>query len=63
MDYAQMLEAVREMSANQLVIISDNDREFILGIDMLLEMEERIPASYIPRVEKIYAEFQRNQVL
>ena len=63
MDTDQMCRAVAEMSDNQLVIVSDSDREFILGLQMLIEMEERIPASYIPRVEKIYSEFQVNSVL
>jgi hypothetical protein len=50
------------MEAGQQLIISDSDREFVLGLALMLEMGEPISASYFPRVEKIYSEFQQNQV-
>jgi hypothetical protein len=58
-----MCAAVREMADNQIILISDADRELILGLALQLEMRERIPASYAPRVEKIYATYQQNQYL
>jgi hypothetical protein len=54
---------IRELADNQILLISDEDREFVLGIALQLEMQEPIPTSYLPRVEKIYAAYQRNQYL
>jgi hypothetical protein len=54
---------VQEMIENQIVIISDSDREFVLGIALLFETGEPVPASYGERVQKIYSAFQQNQYL
>ena len=63
MTYDEMCAAVREMADNQIMLISDADRELILGLALQLEMNERIPASYAPKVAKIYATYQQNQYL
>ena len=58
-----MISMVQEMVENQIVIISDSDREFVLGIALLFETGEPVPASYMERVQKIYSAFQQNQYL
>lgn len=63
MDYNQMCQAVTEMAENSMLILSDEDREFILGIHMMLEMQEKVPASYGERVARIYQAYQTNQHL
>lgn len=58
----EILGALQEMEQGQQLIISDSDREFVLGLALMCEMGEPVSASYFPRVEKIYREFQQNQV-
>jgi hypothetical protein len=56
-----MLEMIQEMAQNQIVIISDSDREFVLGLALLIETGEAVPASYAERVQNIYTSYQQNQ--
>jgi hypothetical protein len=62
-DYNEMCRMVRELSDNSILIISEDDREFVLGILLQLEMEEKVPASYGERVARIYRGYQENQFL
>lgn len=63
MTYEEMQAKVREMAENSMLIISDVDREFVLGIELLLGMNENVPASYGERVARIYQDYQQNQYL
>ena len=63
MDYNRMCVLIREMAENSMIIFSDEDREFILGLQTMLEIGESIPASYGERVARIHAEYEQNQHL
>ena len=45
---------ILELVDRQAMILSEADREYILGLHMLLEMEENIDAQHAPRVAEIY---------
>jgi len=57
---ARMREQVVELSTHQALIMNEDDLEFICGLQMLMEMEEPLDIQYADRVEKIYAQVQRN---
>lgn len=57
----QMKVRILDLGDRQALILNDNDREFILGLVMLIEMDEPIDAQYIQRVNSIYAEVQGNE--
>lgn len=59
----EAIQMVRELTDNQMMIVIDADREFILGINAMLDIGEDVSASYAPRVRSIFAEYQRNQYL
>lgn len=63
MDYEQMCAWIREMSENSMIIVSDDDREFILGLSAMLEIGEAIPASYGERIARIHLDYEQNQHL
>lgn len=57
------LEAVREMNDNTVMILDDDDKEFVMGIALMLEMNEPVSTSYAPRVEAIYKKYRYHQDL
>lgn len=56
----EMQARVMELSENSALILSDDDREFILGLKILIEMEERLDEHFAPRVAKIYQQTSQN---
>jgi hypothetical protein len=57
------IQVVQEMASNQEVLFGDDDREYVLGLMYLVEMETPIPTSEYPKLQKLYAKFQQYQVL
>jgi hypothetical protein len=55
-----MHDRIRELSDKQGLIIDEADLEFILGLMVLLAMEEPVGANNIPRVNRIYMQALRN---
>jgi len=51
---ARMQIQILELVDRQAVILSESDQEFIMGLAMLMEMEERLDVQYAPRVAAIY---------
>lgn len=45
---------VAELAESHKVITSEADREFILGLQMLIDMDEKLDIAAAPRVEGIY---------
>lgn len=43
-----------ELANNDSMILDENDREYILGLKMLMDMEEPLDISCAARVDKIY---------
>jgi len=56
-------QAVSEMNDNIVMLMSEDDKEFVQGIALLLEMGEAVSPSYIPRVESIYKKYRFHQDL
>lgn len=52
----QMLTRIHELNDQQLLILNEDDREFIVGLAMLIEMGEPIQPVHADRVDKIYKE-------
>jgi hypothetical protein len=52
----QMKIRIHELAENQLLILSESDREFVMGLALLLEMDEGIDIQHAQRVGKIYDE-------
>jgi hypothetical protein len=50
----EMCRKVQELSEKESLIVSEDDREFILGLQMLVDMEEPIDIQYVDRVTEIY---------
>lgn len=61
MNYEQMCAAVREMAENSVLLLSEGDQEFILGLSIMLESDERIPAVHADRIQKIHHTFTQNR--
>lgn len=61
MTYEQMCAAIREMAENSILILSEDDREFILGLSIMLESDETVPAAYLGRVSKIHHSYLQAQ--
>jgi hypothetical protein len=59
----ETIQMLRELIDNQMMIVADADREFLLGLYALLETGEDILALHAPRVRVIFSEYQRNQFL
>jgi hypothetical protein len=57
------IQVVQEMASNQEVLFGDDDREYVLGLSYLVEMETPIPTSEYPKLQKLYVKFQQYQVL
>lgn len=55
--------AILELADNTLMLLSDEDRQFILGLAMQLDMQIPIHPSYYQRVSRIYQTFRQNQYL
>ena len=51
---SRMRDQVRELATAEMMILNEDDREFVLGLQMLMDMEEPIDVHYADRVEKIY---------
>lgn len=54
---AQMIE---QLDRGSFAILKDDDREFVEGVRMLVEMQEPIPQDAVQRVAKIYMEFKKH---
>jgi len=57
---ARMREQVKELAGNQSLILNEDDLEFILGLEMLMDMEEPVDSAFADRVNQIYAKAARN---
>jgi hypothetical protein len=53
---AQMKIRIHELSENQMLIVNEGDREFVMGLALLMDMDEGIDVQHAPRVAKIYSE-------
>lgn len=55
---AQMIE---ELDRGSILIINDEDREYVQGVKMLLDMNEVVGQEAILRIQQIYKEFVKLQ--
>jgi hypothetical protein len=51
---------IMELDNNDSMILDEDDREFIKGLKMLMEMEEPLDISCAARVDKIYRAAMQN---
>jgi len=52
-------EMLQELDRALFAIMDENDREFVEGIKMLVDMEEPVPQDAAQRIAKIYIQFQK----
>ncbi|MFQ5339915.1 MAG: hypothetical protein ACE5F6_00055 [Anaerolineae bacterium] len=57
---ASMRIRILELSYNDSLIFDENDREYIMGLKMLMEMEEPLDISCAGRVNTIYQAVRQN---
>lgn len=58
---AEQLQAmVEELDRGSFVILEDNDREFVEGVKMLIDMQEPVPPDAVQRVVRIYTKFKQD---
>lgn len=57
---AQLHQMIEELDRGSFVILDDNDREFVEGVKMLIEMQEPVPPDAVQRVATIYKKFQED---
>jgi hypothetical protein len=60
---AAMRTRILDLANKTALILDEGDREFILGLQMLVEMEETPDASCVARVEEIYKRAAQNSFL
>jgi hypothetical protein len=51
---------IKELAHHESLILDEGDREFILGLNMLMEMQEPIDPRYAERVAQIYQKVEQN---
>lgn len=59
-DVQRMRVRVVELAQQDSLILDEDDREFILGLKMLMEMGEPLEMRYVPRVDSIYEKTMQN---
>lgn len=62
-DIASMPTRVRELTKHSSLILDEADREYILGLNMLMEMQEPIDPTCAEKVARIYVQTMQNAFL
>jgi hypothetical protein len=58
-----MKARIKELAAHSALIIDEGDREYVLGLQMLMEMQEPIDPTCADKVARIYAQTMQNAFL
>jgi hypothetical protein len=55
----QLVAMVNELSDGGSVIVNDDDRVFVEGVKLLIDMEEQVPVKDAQRIQLIYIAFKQ----
>lgn len=56
----QLQVMLEELDQGSFTIINEEDREFVVYVKMLRDLQQPVPQSAAQRIHKIYQEFKKN---